>query len=118
MQMHSPQSLRSPKCKLTYLEPSDKLRPAAQNDFSTVQARFPLRSKNNFNGGHMPLSGESHTSSSASAILNAEARVVFSRVPNPALAWLQKAGDGHIRGAQSTVDGVIVVLSFLISFLL
>jgi FlaA1/EpsC-like NDP-sugar epimerase len=52
----------------------------------------------------------------ASGISNAEAEVVFSPALNPMLSWLQRAGDGHIRGAQSTVDGAILFLSLLTSF--
>jgi FlaA1/EpsC-like NDP-sugar epimerase len=70
-----------------------------------------------FHGGYMLFSNaDFDLSPNASGVSNAEAEVVLSRVPNPALAWLQKAGDGHIRGAQSTVDGAIIVLSFLTSF--
>ena len=31
--------------------------------------------------------------------------------------WLQRAGDGHIRGAQSTIDGVLIACSLLIAYL-
>jgi FlaA1/EpsC-like NDP-sugar epimerase len=33
-----------------------------------------------------------------------------------AFAWLQRAGDGHIRGAQSAIDGAIIAISFLTAY--
>lgn len=34
------------------------------------------------------------------------------------LALLRRAGDGHIRGAQPLIDGVIIVLSFFVTYLI
>lgn len=33
------------------------------------------------------------------------------------IAWLQLCGDGHIPGAQATIDGSIIVLAFLLAFI-
>ena len=35
-----------------------------------------------------------------------------------AIAWLQMCGDGHIPGAQPAIDGLIIVLAFLLAFVI
>jgi FlaA1/EpsC-like NDP-sugar epimerase len=47
------------------------------------------------------------------AQLQIRSKQLLSRV----LIWFQRAGDGHIRGAQSVIDGTIVVLSLLTAYL-
>jgi len=41
----------------------------------------------------------------------------FQQLPDRLLPWLRRAGDGHIRGAQSAIDGAIIALSFLAAYL-
>lgn len=43
-------------------------------------------------------------------------RISAIRPPKRFIAWLRQAGDGHIRGAQSAIDGAMVALSFLTAF--
>jgi FlaA1/EpsC-like NDP-sugar epimerase len=44
-------------------------------------------------------------------------RPALAHLPSRSLAWLLRAGDGHIRGAQSAIDGAIVALSVFSAFL-
>ena len=54
---------------------------------------------------------------SAAGVLDAAWRPARAQSPRAALTWLQRIGDGQIRGAQSVIDGSIVALSLLVSYL-
>jgi FlaA1/EpsC-like NDP-sugar epimerase len=48
----------------------------------------------------------------------ARSRIASLKIPSRMSQWLKSAGDGHIRGAQSTIDGTIVFVAFLTAYLL
>jgi FlaA1/EpsC-like NDP-sugar epimerase len=66
---------------------------------------------------HFSVAGSNQHQRPCAAALTADAPNPVIYLLRGAVAWLQEAGDGHIPGAQSAVDSVIVGLSFLLAYL-